>query len=437
MKFILRPKTKNTIYTLFILLIIGFGFQNCGPGLESMSGSLEESSIDMNDTYEDESLNFKALSPGSSATTSKVTKNYTLPNQVVPKFAASMLDWEFNENNPAFINAITALGSTCEQRRLDFIKIPNKFSPIIYDEGLLPGDPLIEKMRNAKSAIEQNLNIAFCAYVAPTTTLRDVALKTSLDFIMTWNKTYVGDGNPINERFFINLFIAADLLFPKMNKTQITSIRNLAARMEKKERSFMATLRPTDGRLKNNWMTRHLMILTFANIILDNKTRLNQLKSTLNADVNRQYSAPANFTLSTCANLRNIGAYGSYDLQERDAFLYHMSGIAELAPLTSLYPSFLNTNSKNKLLTAINLTKPYVLGQKNHPEFKCSKVAYDIQKLKLQPSLGDNWNPHNYRTVYRYARLQWPETKAWTSRFLTTDYSAWFKVIVTGKGDVL
>lgn len=418
---------KNQIHFFIIVPIIGFLFlfQNCGSEYDSKFGSMEEQSTD--DTQDPQ------LDP---PVTPPPGKAYILPTEVTPMVEPFKMNWTFTETNPDFIKAVNGLANQCETRRLDF-EATVKFSPIVYDEGLLPGDPKIAAMKDVKAAFDKALDVAFCVYFAKTAMERTNALNSVTKFIVDWNATYVGDGNPINERFFVKLYTVADFIFPLMNTSQIAAARSLATRMDAKEVTFMGTLLPTDNRLKNNWKTRHLMIRVYANIILNNTAVIQQLKTAINQDINTQYTAPAGFVLSNCANLRSVGTYGSFDLQQRDAFVYHVSGLAELAPFMALNPTMVNATPNAKLLVAIEVTQPYVLGTRVHPEFVCTSVQYDRDKLALDPTLGANWNPDSSRVLYRYSRLIWKGTEPWTTRFITDQYAPWFKVFYTGKGDIL
>lgn len=428
--------TKRQLLLLATMLGLVLAFQNCGKRYDAKYGSSElesTSGLDDFDHVDDPPTTPVDPDPEDPPT---VTKAYILPTEAVPAVEDSRLDWSFNESNPDLIKAIEGLASQCATRRVDF-QNTQKLAPIVYDEGLLPGDPKITEMANVKSAFEKAMNVAFCAYFANTPEERKSSLDSAAKFIVDWNATYVGDGNPINERFFIRLFTIADLLFPLLTQPQIDAIKSLAQRIDRKEIAFMAALPATDLRLRNNWKTRHLMIRYHANLMLNDATKLQEIQTAINQDIAKQYTAPTNFTLSTCANLRSIGSYGSYDLQQRDSFVYHLSGIAELLPLMAVRPAIFNATSRSRLLAALNVTKPYVAGTKEHPEFRCSSVQYDKDKVALDSSVGSNWKPYASRVVYRYARLLWGETEAWTSSFMTTEYAPWFKVFYTGKGDVL
>ncbi len=412
------------MFITFPLIGLFFFFQNCGSQYDSKFGSMEQQSTD--DT-QDPDVDPPITPPG---------KAYVLPSEATPMVEAFKMNWTFMETNPDFIKAVNGLANQCETKRLDF-EATVKYSPIVYDEGHLPGDPKIAAMKDVKAAFDKALDVAFCVYFAKTPMDRMSALNSVAKFIVDWNTTYVGDGNPINERFFVKLFTVADLIFPMMNQVQITAVRSLATRMDAKEVTFMGSLMPNDGRLKNNWKTRHLMVRVYANIILNNNTVIQQLKTAINQDINTQYTAPSGFALSTCANLRSVGSYGSYDLQQRDAFVYHVSGITELAPFMVLNPAMVSATSSAKLLAALEVTQPYVLGTKVHPEFSCTSVQYDRDKLALDPTLGGDWDPNSSRVFFRYSRLIWKGTVPWTTRFITDQYAPWFKVFYTGKGDVL
>lgn len=417
---------KKLIISTLALFSILFFFQNCGSQYDSKFGSMEQQSID--DTQD------PVVDPP--VTPPPPGKAYVLPTEVTPMVEPFKMNWTFTETNPDFIKAVNNLANQCETKRLDF-EATVKFSPIVYDEGLLPGDPKIAAMKDVKAAFDKAQDVAFCVYFAKTTLERTNALNSVTKFIVDWNTTFVGDGNPINDRFFVKLYTVADLIFPLMNAAQISAVRSLATRMDAKEVTFMAALAPADARLKNNWKTRHLMVRIFANIILNNTAAIQQIKTAINQDINTQYTAPAGFALSTCANLRGVGSYGSFDLQQRDAFVYHVSGIAELAPLMVLYPTMVTAGANAKLLAALEVTQPYVMGTKVHPEFRCTTVQYDRDKIALDPTFAADWNPDAARALFRYSRLIWKSTEPWTTRFITDQYAPWFKVFYTGKGDIL
>lgn len=412
-------------------------FQNCGSGYDSKFGTIEQESV-VDDPTVDDPVDPPVSPPVTPPPVipPPVVKTYILPSEVTPRVESYKMDWTFMESNPDFPKAVKGLSDQCESRRLDF-EATRQLAPIIYDEGLLPGDPRIAQMAPVKASLDKVQNVAFCVYFASTAAERTNSLNAVTKFIVDWNSTYVGDGNPINERFFVKLFTVADLIFPHMTQAQISAIRNLATRMDQKEVTFMGQLNPNDNRLKNNWKTRHLMIRMHANIILNQTARIQELRTAINQDINTQYTAPAGFVLSNCANLRSVGGYGSFDLQQRDAFTYHVSGIAELVPFMVLNPTMVNATPKAKLLTAVELMRPYVLDTRKHPEFRCTTVQYDRDKIALDPSLGADWNPLGSRVSFRYIRLIWETTEAWTDRFITTDYAPWFKVFYTGKGDIL
>lgn len=421
----LFKKTQKYFFILVPIIGLLFFFQNCGSQYDAQHGSVEQDYSEPD--VEGDALMLQAAS---------VAPSYVLPTSVVPLIEKAKMNWSFDTNSSDFNNAINGLSGQCATKRADF-EATRKLAPIVYDEGLLPGDPKIAQMKEVKASFDKALDVAFCVYFSSSVTERQSAFASIAKYISDWNATYVGDGNPINERFFTKLFFVADLVFPKLNATQIRAIRSLATRMDQKEVKFMGTLNANDGRLKNNWYTRHLMIRVYANIILNNATKIQELKIKINQDIISQYSAPTGFKLSTCGNLKNIGVYGSYDLQQRDAFVYHLSGIAELAPFMVSNPTIVGVTQKAKLLAAVNIMKPYVLGTKVHPEFRCTSVQYDKDKLALDPTLGANWNPDNAKVFFRYARLLWVETDPWTTRYVTTAYAPWFKIFFTGKGDIL
>lgn len=417
----------------FFLIIIPFvilvlGFQNCGEPFKS--SVLDGSSPSGTSPSENDPPvgNPPVIDPPVSPPLIQA------PGNITPLFAASHLKWSFPATNAGFAQVTKNLGGACDTRLEAFLR-DKAVTPVVFDEGLLPGDPLIAATALVKRTLARVLDIAFCAYYAPDAQGREQALMAVKDYIQEWEDTYVGDGNPINDRFFVDLFLAVDFLSPKLSREDHDAIKSIATIIDQKEIQFMAAFNSNDNRLKNNWFTRHLIIRYLANVTLRNTSNLNSLKAQFVSNIDQQYIAPSGFTPSTCANLQQISSYGSFDLQERDAFLYHSVGIHEVLPLILLEENFLPASSKQTLLNSLSILKPFVLNQATHPEFQCSEVPYDINKLALDPSLGNNWDPDSQARMFRYARLLWPEIKPWTSRYETNDHPAWFRILFNAFGD--
>ncbi len=399
---------RNLAILVFSVLLIA-QFQNCGQAFEPGSdsgGSIAQSEQGVVET----------------------------PESMTPVYLASRLQWNFPIDDIGFATVTRNLGSRCPRRIEDFLR-DKEVTAVIFDEGLLPGDPRIEEMRLVKRSLATVLDIAFCAYFATDETVKEQALAEVKNYIYEWEAAYVGDGNPINDRFFTNLFLAVDLVSPKLSREDHEAIRNLASIIETKEVEFMEAFDTNDNRLRNNWFTRHLVIRYFANITLRDDAVLNLLKAEFERTIGAQYNEPADYNPSSCSNLMSVGAYGSFDLQQRDSFLYHSSGIKDILPLLLLEEGFVSEASKQALLEAVNILRPYVLNQRSHPEFQCTVVAYDIERLQLNPALGNNWDPDSEAQMFRYARLVWPETKEWTTRFETNDHPLWFRILFNAYGD--
>lgn len=411
---------------LIVSLVLGlvFGFQNCGrAGQSDLPGN---SNVQL-------SLPVTPITPADPVT-DPVVKNYILPGTEKPVYKASHLDWTLVDSSPEFAGLIKNLSSRCTQFRTTFTAT-KAVAPVILEEGLLPGDPKIAEMAPVRSALDQVFNVAFCAYFAETVEERDLSLKTVIDFIAEWNAAYVGDGNPINDRNLRSLFLVADLILPKMTALQYKQIRSLAIRLDKKEVAFMSALPATDKRLKNNWMIRHLMIRAHANLMTENTANMTAVASSLNTQLVTQYSTPPGFKLSTCNNLKSIGVYGSFDLQERDALVYHVSGLEEIMPFLTLRPDLVTATSRSAMLQAVNITQPFVLKEKSHNEFKCTTVQFDKDRVSLNPDFALPWDAYKARVMYRYGRLVFPSLLPWTGSFITPQYAPWLKIFLSGKGD--
>lgn len=393
------------------ILMVAIGFNNCGPAPMNTS-ELPTSTPQQIEAQEKTSF------------------------QSAPRYADSRLDWNFQTTLPDFQMSVANLSAQCTARHDLFMSI-KKVVPVIIDAGLMPNDPRVAEMKAVKESLVQLPNIAFCSYFASTREERQLATSTVIEYMREWAAVYVGDGNPINDRFFVHLIRSVDLILPKLKKEDYDTFVVMLNKIDANEKKFMGALPSHDDRLKNNWMLRHLMIRTYIALFTQNTTNIAALKTAFNNAVKSQYTAPSGWSLSSCGNLRAIGAYGSFDLQQRDAFGYHVDGMGELMPLFTLAPTFFDATSKEKILTALEVTMSYTLKVKSHPEFTCTTVQYDRDKIKLDPSVANPWDPYKYRTTFRHARLAFPKIASWTFQFLTPDYHPWEKVYFTGKGDAL
>lgn len=407
-------------------------FQNCGKGFEAVQVSAH--SYGSTNGQDDNGGSGGSTSPSPVPT----SKRYELPTTAVPLFAASKLNWTFDDaaTNSGFQNSVDNLAGQCESRRATFLSV-KKVVPVIKEEGNLPNSPNIADMKPVKDGLDQLPNVGFCVYFAASAAERAASLKAVTDYFAEWEATYVGDGNPINDRFFNNLFLVADLVAPKLTAAQYQTVQRMAERMDAKDVSFMNALGANDDRRKNNWMIHHLMIRVYTALFSTDTNRMAQVQGALNSEIARQYKAPSGFIASTCSNLAAIGSYGSYDLQQRDALFYHAFGLSSILPFLRLKPDLLTTESANALATAVTVLKPYVLNEKVHKEFTCTTVQFDRDRIALDPSAASNWNPDSQSIMFRYARLGVASTSAWTTRFVTPTYHPWFKLYFTGKGDVL
>ncbi len=185
-----------------------------------------------------------------------------------------------------------------------------------------------------------------------------------------------------------------------------------------------------------NWMMHALTLRTYAALIARNATKVAAIKPTLNAFVASSFTTPGGFMLSSCTNLRAIGVYGSYDLQERDAFKYHMVGLQDSLELGTLEPTFLDSAALTAATNALSLLKDYVTGAKVHNEFVCSTVAFDRERADAgTPGFSGPYVPSSSKEAFRYGRIVVPASRSWTSSLATADYSDWLKVLISGRGD--
>lgn len=321
---------------------------------------------------------------------------------------------------------------------LSKIPVPARF----VDEGKPSDDPAKAKSRAIWIALEDTMPaVGYCARIANP--LQEKASQA----IIRWGErliaTYTGGlnlvvdsddddpGNPINERHLIPVMFGWDMAYPRMTEAQRTAMRGFLDKVDDRVKDFMIALPNNDARLKQNWMTDTLAIRSYAALVSRREVRAEALAARFSAFVVDTYTADPGAAPSTCDNLAKVGAYGSYDLQQRDSLTIHMKGLETVLQLSALRPSFFNDEAKAATRDALEVTKSYVSGAKVHKELLCSTVASD----RNNPAYGKAWDPRADKEAFRFGRLAHASTRRWLGAFSNDDYALWLKILASGRGD--
>ena len=292
----------------------------------------------------------------------------------------------------------------------------------IISEGKLPTDPGVADSKKVVVEISEIYVLAICSRIAQDSNLKESCQKAAIQGLLTWAKTYVPTGNPINENNLIPLIKAWDLVKPFLSIDDQKSLNNFGRLLVNTSDKYYENLKPTSGKIKNNWGTWRLEIRTITSQVLNESDLVKSSKLLLVEHINQ--------------NIKSDGA--SIDFELRDALHYHVYDLEAYMELLSILPSdFLSKNEMAKIKSAIFFLKPFYLGEKTHIEFVKSNVPFDIQRknAKLEDYQNAPWKPAGARKLLRLARIVFPEIKPWTESLVDEHYDPTLKLFTAGRGD--
>jgi len=243
---------------------------------------------------------------------------------------------------------------------------PNPIDTVI-SEGHLATDPKkIVTLRSLKD-VDKVYALAIAARVEKNVAYRAQALA----FINAWATVNQPLGNPINDTKFEALFFAYDLVKSSATPAQKKTIGDWLRRMADAE---IVTSQPkTKKTTYNNWNSHRLKVIGAIAYILDEPRYKAFIDTALPEQIER--------------NLLPDGT--GIDLLERDAFHYH---IYTLEPLISLANVLKRATGKDlyrftspsgaSIKKSVDYLIPFVSGEKTHPEFVNSQVAFDRKRAE-------------------------------------------------------
>jgi hypothetical protein len=240
---------------------------------------------------------------------------------------------------------------------------------VIQGEGKFKTDPLAIKTRESLGDMRK---MYFFAYIFAATGDTQYADKAR-EFILAWAQQNMPTGNPIDETTLDDLFFAFDL-----TQSQFSSAEKKIAQawMRKVADTQIAIglmhARKGDGISKNNWQSHRLKIVGLIGYTLAEKKYIDY--------------AVEGFKRQIEVNLRSDGS--SIDFHERDALHYHCYDIEPLLELaivannngTNLYTY--KSKSGASLEKSVKFLLPFCSGEKKHPEFVKSTVAFDRKRAE-------------------------------------------------------
>ncbi len=293
------------------------------------------------------------------------------------------------ENN----TEVRALFDSIRVRADNHLSVPAHPIPVIYYEGLLDTDP--DRVASVESLLDINrlIDMLYAGYGSDP---EDYAPKTK-EIVLAWARTYLPDGNTINEHKLTPLFWSYYLHRDAFSKEEQKDVESWLYEIALKEMGRVRTP-------NNNWQSKRLKIVGLIGGILGNSTMRDFVLQGIKSYIGSSY-----FPDGT-----------SVDLKHRDALSYHVSGIEPLLDIFINFQVFSDaydlydytSPSGSSVEKAIAYVMPFVKGEKVHEEWVNTQVQLDKERAaagleKYQP--GKLFQPEQARPMLRWAVYYHPE----------------------------
>jgi hypothetical protein len=235
----------------------------------------------------------------------------------------------------------------------------------VISEGHLATDP--KKIRTIRSL--KDIEKIYALAIVYSIEGNKNYLEKAGEYITSWATINKPQGNPINDTKFEDLFFAYDLIKTNLSADQQNTINNWLRQIADAE--IRTALPKTKKTSFNNWNSHRLKLIGLIAYILNNETFKTYIAEELPAQIEK--------------NLLPDGS--GIDFHERDALHYH---IYTLEPLISLATVLQRATGKDfyhytspsgaSIEKSIQFLVPFVSGEKLHPEFVNSTVAFDKKR---------------------------------------------------------
>ncbi|MBB5395912.1 alginate lyase family protein [Mucilaginibacter sp. AK015] len=244
---------------------------------------------------------------------------------------------------------------------------PNPIA-VILSQGLLAGDPRKTASLKALEDANKVYALAFAYKISGKTAY----LNKATDFFTAWAKINKATDDPINQTKLEDMVTAYDLVREDVTAQSRTLtddwLRGIADALVDSKYA-----KGSRGTAINNWNSHRIkMIALIAYTLHDNK-----YDSVISTELEKQLNV----------NLNPDGT--THDLMERDAFHYQTY---DIEPLISTCIAIYRATGKNyfdwktangsTIKNCVDYMTPYMTGEKIHPEFVKSTVAFDKKRAE-------------------------------------------------------
>jgi hypothetical protein len=268
------------------------------------------------------------------------------------------------------------------------------------------------------------LAVASCTAAEP---LRSQSLRTAAAALLAWARVYPPTGNPVDERFFVPLFLAADLIAADLDATDRRTILDWVGEFALAGDRFYAPKKYLNTARINNWMAMRLQIRAVATTVAGLAQLRAEVPDQLAEFAARNYiDGPAGMPDGR-----------TYDFIQRDALNYHMAAVQPLVEILLYAPDLVGAAVRTAMLSGIDFVRPYFVGQAEHIEFAGTTIPFDLARRDagyphFQPL---PWDPARGRVLLRLARPVFPEIRSWTDDIVDARYDPRIKLLAAIHGE--
>jgi len=238
----------------------------------------------------------------------------------------------------------------------------------ITSEGLLAGNP--DKIASLK-AVEDADKVYALGLVYRISGDKAYLNKAS-EFLVAWAKWNKASGDPIDETKLEAMYVGYDMIRDEIAPDSRKIIDKWMDSIADAE-MYSESSRGSKGTAINNWNSHRIKII----VLIAYTIHTNKYDKAIPRELVRQLSV----------DLYPDGT--SYDFAERDAFHYHIYTLEPLIrAITAIYRATgknyfaFESDTKSSIKKSVDFMVPYVTGEKTHPEFLNSHVAFDRERAK-------------------------------------------------------
>lgn len=313
-----------------------------------------------------------------------------------------------------------ALWLKVKQEAKDYLPDQPRPLQVIHYEGLL--DTNTERIDTEKSLRDMDKLAAWLfAYYA---TQDEAYARKAKAYVLAWADTYQPTGNPINENKFeplIHSYQTMKQYFPEAEREKVETWLSKIAAAEMAYPQIP----------QNNWKTKQIKLVgtigLIAGLVDFERYAVEELKKYLDGA------------------LYEDGA--TFDLRQRDAMGYHVSGLKPLLVTAITMDQFRNDwggvqmfDYQNpvggSIRKSVDYVVPYALGEKVHEEWVNTKVELDKQRAAAgiahyQP--GTLYEPEESRELFELASYfdpKYQQVLRHLAQGSSQKFDSWFSVLV-------